>query len=131
MVSVAASRAGHAAHMHSVRGSSILAGIDFANDNALSFQSEYTEAMKHFLLIGFLGMFVGAIVFVFMSFQRNQKMLVWLSFLISSVWKLSTWAQVIDLSRNPMLVSTGHHHFPHCDHLDRSILLHDEWVLKF
>jgi hypothetical protein len=62
--------------MHMVRGSSILAGIDFANDNALSFQSEYSEAIKHFLLIGFLGMFVGAFVFVLMSFQRNQKMLV-------------------------------------------------------
>jgi len=85
MVSVAASRTGHAAHLHIARGSSILAGIDFANDNALSFQSGYTEAIKHFLLIGFLGMFVGAFVFVLMSFQRNQKMLDTITFLIAII----------------------------------------------
>ncbi len=93
-VESAASRA-HAAHMHSVRGSSILAGIDFANDNALSFQSEYTEAMKHFLLIGFLGMFVGAIVFVLMSFQRNSKMLVWFT-VLSFFWEEFTSTKVAD-----------------------------------
>jgi len=68
-VAVAAARV--AAHKHH---GSILAGIDFANDSALSFQSAYTESIKHFLLIGFLALFVGALVFVYMSFQRSQKL---------------------------------------------------------
>ena len=68
-VAVAAARV--AAQQHH---GSILTGIDFANESAMSFQSAYTESIKHFLLIGFLALFVGALVFVYMSFQRNQKL---------------------------------------------------------
>jgi hypothetical protein len=75
-VAVAAARV--AAHKHH---GSILTGIDFANDSALAFQSAYTESIKHFLLIGFLALFVGALVFVYMSFQRNQKLSVGYLFL--------------------------------------------------
>jgi predicted ABC-type ATPase len=79
-VAVAAARV--AAHKHH---GSILTGIDFANDSALAFQSAYTESIKHFLLIGFLALFVGALVFVYMSFQRNQKLSVGYLFLLNSV----------------------------------------------
>ena len=69
LVAAASQTAAHKPH-------NILAGIDFANESAMTFQLAYSESIKHFLLIGFLALFVGSIVFVYISFQRNQKMAV-------------------------------------------------------
>merc|ERR1711966_37927 len=49
--------------------SQMLAGLT----NAQSLQAEYPPATKHFLLIGFLGMFIGSVVFCFLSFKKQQN----------------------------------------------------------
>ena len=49
--------------------SQMLAGLT----NAQSLQAEYPPATKHFLLIGFLGMFIGSVVFCFLSFKKKEN----------------------------------------------------------
>ena len=60
----------------------------------VTFPDDYPNSVRHFLLIGFLGMFIGAIVFFYMGISRkvNTVMHV-LTFFIAAVSACSYYAE--------------------------------------
>lgn len=62
--------------VHNLKGQ-LLAAIEFSNTTAATLETEYTHSVRHFLLIGTLAMFLGAIVFGFMAIKSNHKITVY------------------------------------------------------
>ncbi|EKX44849.1 hypothetical protein GUITHDRAFT_152884 [Guillardia theta CCMP2712] len=65
-----------------------------ATEPTVTFPDDYPNSVRHFLLIGFLGMFIGAIVFFYMGISRkvNTVMHV-LTFFIAAVSACSYYAE--------------------------------------
>jgi hypothetical protein len=69
--------------------------LDEGDDTpTVTFPDDYPNSVRHFLLIGFLGMFIGAIVFFYMGISRkvNTVMHV-LTFFIAAVSACSYYAE--------------------------------------
>ena len=69
--------------------------LDNGDDTpTVTFPDDYPNSVRHFLLIGFLGMFIGAIVFFYMGISRkvNTVMHV-LTFFIAAVSACSYYAE--------------------------------------
>jgi hypothetical protein len=60
---------------HGMQGQ-LLAAMEFSNATTATLETEYPHSVRHFLLIGCLAMFLGAVVFGFMTFRSNHKTLV-------------------------------------------------------
>jgi bacteriorhodopsin len=93
--------------------SSMLAGVT----NNVSQQADYPPATKHFLLIGFLGMFIGSIVFCFLSFKKKenkmQETIIFLAAAISAGCYYCMWSgfgvnKKLDSAGNTRMVFFGH-----------------------
>jgi len=85
--------------------------------NSASLQAEYPPATKHFLLIGFLGMFIGSIVFCYLSFKKKenkmQETIMFLATIISAGCYYSMWSgfgvnKKLDSEGNTRMVFFGH-----------------------
>jgi hypothetical protein len=84
------------AHVRSLR-CSLCAACCRAQDEdtpTVTFPDDYPNSVRHFLLIGFLGMFIGAIVFFYMGISRkvNTVMHV-LTFFIAAVSACAYYAE--------------------------------------
>jgi len=93
--------------------SQMLSGVT----NSASQQADYPPATKHFLLIGFLGMFIGSIVFSFLSFKKKenkmQETIMFLAAAISAGCYYSMWSgfgvsKKLDSAGNTRMVFFGH-----------------------
>ena len=71
-----------------------LAQDDEEDTPTVTFPDDYPNSVRHFLLIGFLGMFIGAIVFFYMGISRkvNTVMHV-LTFFIAAVSACAYYAE--------------------------------------
>jgi hypothetical protein len=57
---------------HGMQGQ-LLAAMQFSNSTTATLEAEFPHSVRHFLLIGCLAMFLGAVVFGFMTFRSNHK----------------------------------------------------------
>jgi len=85
--------------------------------NSQSQQADYSPATKHFLLIGFLGMFIGTIVFGYLSFKKRenklQETIMFLSAAISAGCYYCMWSgfgvsKKLDSAGNTRMVFFAH-----------------------
>merc|ERR1711906_90855 len=81
------------ADLHAMVGRRLL-GDDEEDTPTVTFPDDYPNSVRHFLLIGFLGMFIGAIVFFYMGISRkvNTVMHV-LTFFIAAVSACAYYAE--------------------------------------
>ena len=64
-----------------------------AEEPVVTFPDDYPNSVRHFLLIGFLGMFIGAIVFFYMGISRKVNTISHvLTFFIAAVAACSYYA---------------------------------------